>query len=334
MNTPYVVIVSDDKNKANLLAGELELKNHLFVSSIYSPDNSIEQIIGRLRSSKPKYIIINDIHAALSLATLLGKLLDVEVQIYNGIRNITMEEATYIASKRVFVITMPKSASQWLRSRLEKALITSVKFPAGGNWTHPCGQLLSDHHQLNNFERQGNLAIGHFAANDYNKALFEELANNCDVKYILLLRDPRQAFLSWIKFLPSLMGYTKAAIYSVNKESMKTDDFENCYEQYYLKLVAFAEKWMEYLDKHDIAKRFLVLTQEQLANDSLAFNQQVANWLDIKEQDLLLGDRPQVDTLHFRKGLTSEWKKYFTIRQQEKLNSALPASLIKRMGWN
>lgn len=154
-------------------------------------------------------------------------------------------------------------------------------------------------------------------------AVVEQMKQAGIERVFVHVRDPRQAFLSWLHYAPSLWGERAAA----ELEQRFSAQFG-----WYLEAVDWVHGWSEAA----AALPIHFSTFEAFVADREAFiDRMVAAYGGDPEhfdKDAATTRYEGVD-YHLRRGEVDEWRRAFTPAQIERLNAALPAALADRFGW-
>ncbi|MFC1515421.1 sulfotransferase domain-containing protein [Thermodesulfobacteriota bacterium] len=231
----------------------------------------------------------------------------------------------------VLVISMPKSGTIYISDTLEKILkyppiyISAQTFPDDVVWQK---EII----KLNN----GNLfSRGHIPPTPYNTYM---LTKHLD-KFVVHVRDPRQATLSWVHHIDGLGSDERSLTLNMVRPFLPKGyfslDFEEkinwAIENHMKKLVAWIEGWTRVENATLLFTNFKEMKEEPVSffNRILQFYGLSAP-RELVERSVI---RPRKGKLHFRKGRVNEWMEVFTAEQVEKSRLMIPQSLCDRFGW-
>ena len=234
-------------------------------------------------------------------------------------------------SPSILINTMPKSGSVYLTTalaaglRLERADI--------GN-----GYTLDD--QINywaakRFAGTGKIAQNHFAPSAINV----QIMNAVFGRWVVHVRDPRQALLSWVHHVDLFLAEgrqdfllwfapTIPAGYADLDLSRKLD--WNI-KHYYPGLVGWLNGWLKILDSgsYDI----LLTRHDELVSDEAGLCHRILEFYGVKRDYFIFSPPCKDRSTHFRRGDPDEWREVLSRKQIKSCNRRLPPDLLARFGW-
>lgn len=231
--------------------------------------------------------------------------------------------------------TMPKSGSIYIWKSLQEAL--DAPFCRVSLHLFPTDFLVPS--WLETLATGGAVCQEHLDASAENLATLAEHAFD---RLIVHVRDPRQATLSWVHHVDSLVGDAEKQRARVHPPLPA--DFDNR---------SFAERLDWHLDKHFPAliewtkgwlrarkacggdTNILFTTYEEFCRDPTAFYAKIADFYGLDRNILTVDviNLEKTEALHFRRGLADEWRSVFTEEQQRTVWQQMPGELCDRFGW-
>jgi hypothetical protein len=168
----------------------------------------------------------------------------------------------------------------------------------------------------------------------FNLSLLKDTVSRFpNTKIIVHLRDPRQAFVSWLKFYPILEGALKQAIedklIAMNISSLEEAFFTLFYE----KMIDFIEGWYDVFQKTELSKNMIITTHEQLVHEPETLTQKLSSFVDVSPDVFSLSGKPETGKMNFRKGKTNEWKSFFSEEMLLKLNKKVNYTIFEKLNW-
>jgi len=155
-------------------------------------------------------------------------------------------------------------------------------------------------------------------------------------KFVLHVRDPRQALLSWFHHVEVV----SSADYKVWSDdicpptgyfSWTTEEKINWQIEHYLpRLIEWIQGWIEVLDSKKI--NILVTRFEDLKENPTDFFNKIFSFFNIEDHNVaLLGFKK--GQYHQRNGEIDEWKNVMTKKQIDRMKQIIPLEILKRFGW-
>ena len=191
---------------------------------------------------------------------------------------------------------------------------------------------------LYDFSRGGGVTYVHSRANKKN---LHALSESQTTKFILHLRDPRQAFLSnyyrmhaeksWIY---NRVYYNDLPIdYDQKSFSEQIDwQIENVYQRYWL---SWIEEWCDIAEDKNNKFDIKIITFEEFKKNPIAYYQSIVDFYGLDRSDYPVGNmvddtiRPPTEV----KGRLDYWRDKFNSNQIDKLQSMTPDSLLEKFNW-
>ena len=256
------------------------------------------------------------------------------VVFYNGLYKETSCVQKNLETNDVFnvlFIAQPKSAGSYIRTVLMNffdlpAVWLEEKYP-----TRDLTKL--DALQADYYYNKSYLAWHHLAPSDHNIALLKKYKK----KFLVHMREPRQALLSGVHFMAMEHVYNREKKnlpdnYSVMPLDEQMDFFikkERIHD-----ICTWIEGWLDvYENESDLDIK--ITTFEDFQKDPLAFFKDIVEFYGydpdlFTEADLI----PPSEYLHFRKGEIDEWKYVLAKKQIEEMNEQIPDHLFEVFGWD
>ncbi len=285
-----------------------------------------------LLSNTPITIITTSVSDVLPIFRTLRLLRNVTLKGFDGTKLLSQKELESL-SRPVFLITMPKSGSVFMQQQLESALVARDWKTFGGTWYEENGQCLSQP-ILNEFFRNGRFTKSHLSPSAFNLSLLNDtLARFPDTKIIVHLRDPRQAFVSWLNFYPVLEGALKRAIEDKLNVMGISSLEEAFFSLFYEKMIDFIEGWYGVYQNSELSKNMIITTHEQLVHDPEELTKRLASFVNLSPDVFSLKSKPEAGKMNFRKGKTHEWKTFFSEQMRLKLNEKINYRIFEALNW-
>ena len=230
----------------------------------------------------------------------------------------------------LLINTLPKSGSVYITHFLAR----NLQLPILNKVAHgyfPYYYLIPnalDHLLLGN-----RIAQEHFDANPVNIHWLKKL----DIPFVLHVRDPRQATLSWVHHYNQCIreganNYTVHITPPVDYLNLPLErQIDWHIDTHLVSVTLWLKQWMHALQKEKL--NVLVTYYRDLQNDEKSFFDRILKFYHIsgKFSD---APNPQKDqNLHFRKGLLDEWKTVFTEQQVERCDRIIGEEIFDFFGW-
>lgn len=285
-----------------------------------------------LAENTPVTLITTSVSDVLPIFRTLRALRNVTLKGFDGVKLISQKELERL-SRPVFLITMPKSGSVFMQQQLESALVARDLKTFGGTWYEENGQCLSQP-ILSDFLRNGRFTKSHLSPSAFNLSLLNDTVSRFpNTKIIVHLRDPRQAFVSWLKFYPILQGALKQAIEDKLKVMGMSSLEEAFFILFYEKMIDFIEGWYDVFQKTELSENMIITTHEQLVHEPEALTQKLSSFVNVSPDVFTLSGKPETGKMNFRKGKTNEWKSFFSEKMLLKLNKKVNHKIFEKLNW-
>lgn len=215
---------------------------------------------------------------------------------------------------------LPKSASEYCWHTLAANLGYGMVDVSGGIWP----EKLASRNVLENISRSRLVGHDHLFANKFNLLAMARYLP----KWIIHLRDPRQATISWTHHL---------------QRRYKEDPYESRYfdldekyfampfekqldmqiQQFYPRAVQWINQWLDVIEGNEYGNRILLTTFEEFLQDKVAFLRGILEFHGIEYAGDPVFETPENGKLQYRKGEISEWKSICDKRQQLELSKLM-----------
>lgn len=231
----------------------------------------------------------------------------------------------------IFVNTLPKSGSVYIVNCLKKNL--SHK---GYSFIRISKDRFHDDYLntslLSHIKNKKYLSQEHVDASETNLRILKKALP----KFVLHLRDPRQAMLSWVHHVEKVQLNHKF-LWSEDicpPEEYFTWPFEEKIdwqiEHYLSACVDWIEEWCNAIDSGGLD--ILVTTFEEMKQDQDAFFKRILKFYNLNTPDFqTIPFQPGKN--HHRKGSVDEWKIVCTPNQIARINEMVSDELLERFGW-
>jgi hypothetical protein len=235
----------------------------------------------------------------------------------------------------LFFVSLPKSGTVFTWTMLERATGLSIprfhelegwgEYTTGYDFAAPhiyaCGdyntQLLRPqemHHYL-----KGYIFGAHMQASYHNMRTLKGSGIN---KITVLLRDPRDSFVSWVHHLrklgPSARAY-HSKIYGIPRayyEWTLSEQFAYQIRTFLPITVNWVEGWLDYYASSDREIDILFVYYDEIKRDPQRYISKILAYHDVVGGDVSGVAAPAAGELHFRKGLHGQWREDFSPKDQ------------------
>lgn len=237
----------------------------------------------------------------------------------------------------IFLNTVPKSGSVFIFESLRQGLGLEPVILASR--LHLTQDLLVMN-SLQQLHRGGFMAQEHLPALPLNLRFLERFLE----RWIVHLRDPRQATLSWVHHIQKYLDTERSGYIEIylpeDIEAYRQQSLEQRIqwhlEQYYPKLIQWIQDWISYADSAAGRSRVLLTQYTDFSRDNQGFIQRLLDFFEIPQRYYAPPpalQSKQQGKFHFRKGSANEWKDVFTPEQQDYANALLPSLWRERLAW-
>jgi len=231
----------------------------------------------------------------------------------------------------ILLNTMPKSGSVYLAKSLANILGLGTMYLGD-----PHGDQI-DILAAHTFSRGGFVSQNHLIPSRENLRILQYL----NLKMVLHLRDPRQALLSWVHYLPYITGGNDEHEILLK---MSPRPPLNCLKlslsrqiDWHIKntlppRVFWATRWVEIADRGTMP--ILITQQNDLRIEEKVLFDKVLEFYDIDFDYALPSLARTMNETHFRLADPTEWNRTVTPEQAIRATSMIPKSLRIRFGWD
>jgi hypothetical protein len=235
----------------------------------------------------------------------------------------------------LFINTIPKSGSVYIQNAISDGL--GIKLVSGteiSGGAFPEQMLI----QQTGYDNLGKTSVlqNHVPANKMNLSIMELYYP----KFVLHVRDPRQALISWTHFTNKVWNDWNFQVYkstlglSIDFPNLTIDkQFSIMIDKWYPLLIDWLEGWKEELLTPKYKVQILLTKQEELHKNQTKFFSRILKFHKIPENKFKFPEKPQPGKLHFRKGGTSEWIEVLSNKQKDKLKSLSPKDVFEFYKW-
>ena len=234
-------------------------------------------------------------------------------------------------SPPVLLITLPKAASLFLATNISNLYgysdlrISLDFFPDDHVFPSSALQL----------SKGGYLAWSHINASKHN---LKTLYDSGVTKFVIQIRDPRQALLSFVHHTRD--NLTGPAHHFVNRLIPKIDSewfdlslyqqIDTYIDEWFPAAIKWLADWLDVID-NDPNFSILFLRFEDMQNREAETVEGIAQFLNLSHvpTDII----PMEQNNHFRSGQIDEWKMVLSQEQCDRVNGLFPKALAERLGY-
>lgn len=232
----------------------------------------------------------------------------------------------------IFIASLPKSGTVYLQEKLCEGLNKPpLGTPSGGIFPNVSIPRLV----IDRLNERGAVYVIHCRPCEFN---ITEVSHRLD-RLVVHVRDPRQALLSWVHFLPQAMRNADPVMHY---HYHLPDDYQHYtleqqidwqIDHHFADFVAFIEGWWDASQRPGMKTRFLFTRHEDLAENPRQFFLDLLDFYQIPATAFVFPEAPKLGLHNFRSGRTDEWRLAFTPAQIEKATAMIPRRLIERFDW-
>lgn len=259
-----------------------------------------------------------------------------------------ISDATTKEVTSVFFVSLPKSGTVYTWCSLQD--MTGLKMPdfhllkgwedynAGRDFSCPdlyaCGdyntQLLIPE-GMKNF-LQGFIFGAHMQASYHNMRILKESGIR---KITVLLRDPRDAFVSWVHHLhklgPSARNY-HSKIYHIPRAYYDwplEEQFRYQIRAFLPTVVNWVEGWLDYYASNDKEVEVLFVYYDELKRDPVSYIRRITEFHGLKDVDFSRIITPEPGKMHFRKGQHEQWREDIPAADQKLVEDLMQNRILR-----
>jgi hypothetical protein len=228
----------------------------------------------------------------------------------------------------IFINTLPKSGNEFFI----QTICNTLNIPQVH--TSP-GYFPSDHVRVDGLfelKNTGGMSQNHLNTSSFNLTYLSETLD----RWILHIRDPRQATFSWAHHMryyfemgkwthpmPLYPDWYFEAAFEKQLDWLLAHHLPDCIE--------WIENWLAVYDsgEHEI----LLTTYDELVRDDIGLVKKMIGYfgIDVPREDIFVMEKTVAN--NFRRGDPEEWKFILTAEQREYADSTIPQSILHRFGW-
>jgi hypothetical protein len=250
--------------------------------------------------------------------------------------------------KSIFFVSLPKSGTVYTWNSL--CDMTGIKMPqfhlmegwdaynAGRDFSCPdlyaCGdyntQLLRPE-QMKHY-LTGHIFGAHMQASHHNMTVLEESGID---RITVLLRDPRDAFVSWVHHLKNLGLPARnyhSRIYHIPRDYYEwplDKQFDFQVRSFLPTTINWIEGWLDYYASSERKVEVLFVFYDELKRDAEAYVRKIVEFHEVDDVDYSKLVVPEQGKMHFRKGEHEEWKVDFSLENQRLAEDLLQDRIVR-----
>ena len=260
---------------------------------------------------------------------------DLEVGRYEGFR---ADQARAIAHDvpSILLVTMPKSGSVYTTLRLSEELgAPQCRISLDLN---PVDYIVPS--WLDLFVAGGAVCQEHLDASQTN--LDALTASGLD-RLQIHVRDPRQATLSWVHHIETMVGENaymrdlmSPALPSNYAELTLPEKIDWNIDNHLPGLVRWTEDWVNAADDNRSGIAMCFSCYEDFHEDEARFFSELLDFFGVRNVAITpIGEGDLANkAVHFRRGEVDEWRRAFSPLQIERASKAIPIALYERFAWS
>lgn len=232
----------------------------------------------------------------------------------------------------IYINTLPKSGSVYIRDTLMKALNLNHLPLAHGYFPYD----VLDADPLAAMQHGGRIAQEHVPPLTINLQLLPSFVP----KMILHLRDPRQVLLSWIHFFNRM--YKEGHFFTMPRRCPAPDmdyykwsldkQIDWTIDHNFPNFIWWIQNWLDALPKiKDF--RVLVTTYDDLIKDEEIFFKKILDFYEIPTKKFIQPKVSKDANVNFRSGNPDEWRTVLTAEQQKRCTEQMPDIFFEKFSW-
>jgi len=233
------------------------------------------------------------------------------------------------AAESIFINTLPKSGSVYIYSTLCEGLKKS--FCRISLNTFP--EDIINIKNFKEFVKSNSLTQEHLNASERTIQLLEKY----QVKFVLHVRDPRQALLSWAHHLnryrlaPGLHDLYKPRVPRLYFTWKLEQQLDWLIENHFPHFVQWIADWLKVYKENRLQMK--LMTYEHFHENPNQYFEEILDFYDIPLSAFSIPSIPKEVSTHYRKGMIDEWRDVFTLEQQRRVNELIPEELFSEFSW-
>lgn len=191
--------------------------------------------------------------------------------------------------------------------------------------------------QMKLLKQGGHVSLEHLLPGRWNLHVLEQ----CCEKWLVHVRDPRQALLSWAHHcskyyhsggIPMIEFYLPSDLEGFFKQSLAEQ--LDWHIAHYLPLeLRFIQAWLEISAQPHYQNRILWTTFEEFVGDNQAFFWRIVDFFGLEQGSLQFPELRREQVGHFRKGEKNEWRTVFSAEQRHRATEMIPLEIRQRFAW-
>lgn len=306
-------------------------ETHVLLGDIYLYKEQMDQALecfSNVLKFEPNHILVN-IKAA-NIYRLKEQVIPA-LQHFEKALNLTLEHDALAGlnheTNAIFINTLPKSGSVYITNALTEGLERSVlRISSDISF----GKDLITPYNFEIFVREGHISQEHLPALPENIDFLERYLE----KWMIHVRDPRQALLSWSHFVLRFQSkHFKIDQYlpSHYNDLSFAQQLDWQIENHFPVLVEWLMDWVK--AEKRLKGRILFTRYTDLHSRPEWFFEQILDFWGIPDDTFIMPEPPKKGQKHFRKGKLNEWRSVFSQRQQDQINAKVPDELLEFFDW-
>lgn len=236
-----------------------------------------------------------------------------------------------IVDKPIFINTLPKSGSVYIIRKIAETIGVETQPISYGYFPVD----LVDIQKLRDLVTSGNISQGHLDPSPTNLKLLSLYLD----RWVVHIRDPRQATLSWIHHLNRFHGEGHDETIERSAPNLPSDYFEwefsqqvDCQiDRFLIPSLSWINGWLSVYDsgKYNI----LLTTYDEIIDNDDNFVHKIISFFNNEIMNLDIAHIEKNLSVHFRSGDPDEWRTSFSVEQCKRSTQLIPDALMRRFSW-
>lgn len=234
----------------------------------------------------------------------------------------------------ILLVTLPKSGSMFLWENITNALRIKNMRISGSYF--PDDLIMES--WLIELAKGRRVSQEHIPARFINLRLLQKYLD----RFVVHVRDPRQAILSWIYFMEKQCRERGMETLSRIDPPIDLDflawplgkKLDYYLKNYFPQWVKWIEDWVSVDEDPDFKPKILFTQHREFQSASKEIFRKIFRFYGIEDESCLSSvSEPQKGKMHFRKGSNEEWRETYTSEQIEMTRTYMSDRILKKFSW-